>query len=86
MEDTRISSPKITNYEFTRILGIRVQQIKEGAFIDPQFVDLRDPMEIAKAEIKNNLCPIKIVRWISPEKKEEYHLSELVINPKYYEI
>jgi DNA-directed RNA polymerase subunit K/omega len=54
--------PLLTKYEKTRILGIRAQQIAEGAATLVDVGDLRDPKEIARKELNEGKCPFLIVR------------------------
>lgn len=76
-DDERMSSHKMTRYEYNRIIGTRTQQLVSNA--KPMIHDSEglDYSEIALMEIHNNVCPFKIKRPQFNGKYEIWKLSEL---------
>lgn len=61
-DEQRMTSQIMTLEEFTEAVGIRATQIERGA---PVFTDVSgysDPIEMAKKEIFDGRCPLKLVR------------------------
>jgi len=61
----RIGPPWLTKYEKARIIGARALQLALGAppLVPVKELGLRDPVEIAAAELKLKLLPMVIRRW-----------------------
>ena len=72
--------PFLTKYEKTRILGIRISQLNEGA---KPFVDIHhkiiDNHIIAEKELKEKVLPFIIMRPLPNGKKEYWRLEDLEI-------
>lgn len=77
----RITSNIITEFEFSKIIGIRATQIQDGSKIYVDIGNLTNPIEIARKEIFNNKCPLSIKRFIGiyDNKKlfEVWNVNEL---------
>jgi DNA-directed RNA polymerase subunit K/omega len=52
----------ITNYEKTRLIGVRATQISQGAKIFTDIGNLTDPILIAEKEYLEGVIPICIIR------------------------
>lgn len=63
-EDLTITSRTITLYEYTRIVAIRSKQIAQHGRVYTDVVGLLDPEEMAKKEIRDRKCPLRIHRPI----------------------
>ena len=75
------SEPIMTKYEYTKILGIRAQQIAMGA--EPLIEvtkDLDNVVEIAKEEIRQRKTPIILERKIGLNDIEYWKLEDLIIH------
>ena len=83
----RISKNKLTRYEFVRIIGERIQQLKKGAKplikVSKESESLTEE-EIAIEELKLNMMPFKIRRPVkdhyeiwSIEELDKKHLESL---------
>ena len=67
-----ITEPILTKYEYTKILGMRAQQIANNS--EPLITvtkDLNNPIDIAKEEIRQRKSPIILKRKIG-ENQYEY--------------
>lgn len=76
----RKSFPRMTRYEFVRIIGTRKQQLSLGA---KPFIKNKDEFtinEIVIEELKNKLIPFKIRRKMPNNILEEWEISELSID------
>ena len=75
------SEPIMTKYEYTKILGIRAQQIAMGA--EPLIEvtkDLDNVVDIAKEEIRQRKTPIILERKIGLNDIEYWKLEDLTIH------
>lgn len=75
----RFSRPILSKYEAASVVGMRAQQIVQGA---APLVDAPtdDPIEIAQAELKAKIIPVAIRRILPNGTPEYWRLSEL----RYY--
>jgi DNA-directed RNA polymerase subunit K/omega len=82
INDTKISKPIMTIYEFDKIIALRTQQIASGAplFIDNITTDVKSNMElrqIALKELTEGRLPFMIERKLPNNKKEYYRVRDL---------
>ena len=77
--EERKSIPFLTKYEQARIIGIRGQQISQGApiLVDPE--GLESPVEIALKELRERKLPFIIQRVLPNNKCEYWRIDELKI-------
>lgn len=77
----RIGAPRLTRFEYARILGARALQISMGA---PLLLDLgpddeeSDPLVIAVREIKAGVVPINIRRILPDGSSQDIPLTWLI--------
>jgi DNA-directed RNA polymerase subunit K/omega len=82
LNDTKISKPIMTIYEFDKIIALRTQQIASGAplFINNITTDVKSNMElrqIALKELTEGRLPFMIERKLPNNKKEYYRVRDL---------
>ena len=81
--DERVSMRRLSKYEYISLLGIRTEQLKRGSmplFKDVSyFLDNKKYEQIAEREIKNKICPYKVLRKLPNGKYEIFKLEELEI-------
>jgi DNA-directed RNA polymerase subunit K/omega len=87
-DDMRLTSDKVSIFEYTEIVGIRAEQI---ARFDNCFVSiegLTDPIKMAEREFSMRKCPLKIRREVGfkvidgkPHKVIEYIDPNIAIHP-----
>lgn len=74
------SNNYMTVYEFTKIIGVRSEQIMHGSQVLIQ-TNSTDPIEIAKEELRAGMIPLRIRRTL-PEKggvrTEDWSVSEFL--------
>ncbi len=72
----RIGPPKLTRFEYARIVGARALQLSMGAMplIDVSKLPSKDPVIIAEEELKRGILPITICRRLP---NGEYQLIPL---------
>lgn len=77
--DKRDTRPYINKFEFTKLYGVRTQQILNGSppliHVPPNVTDARD---IVKLEFSQKVIPIIIRRYISQSKYEDWRVSEFL--------
>ncbi len=74
---TRITTPFLTKYEKTRLLGTRALQISLNA---PSTVDTKDeydPLKIALMELKQRKIPLSVRRFLPSGDFEDFTIDEL---------
>lgn len=76
----RIRGKKLTRYEYARAVAARALQLALGAppLIDIEELSLKDPVEIAREEVKRGVVPIMIKRRYASGEEELIPLSEAV--------
>jgi DNA-directed RNA polymerase subunit K/omega len=82
LNDTKISKPIMTIYEFDKVIALRTQQIASGAplFINDMTTDVKSNMElrqIALKELTEGRLPFMIERKLPNNKKEYYRVRDL---------
>jgi DNA-directed RNA polymerase subunit K/omega len=75
----------LTKYEYTRILGMRAQEIAKGSQVYVDVGDIKDPIQMAEKEIREGKCPYIIERpipgkIINKPEMEPRRVSELLLN------
>lgn len=74
------SKPVMTKYEFTKILGLRSQQICEGALPLVKVPEgMTDSTEIALLELREKKIPFLIKREFSDNYREYWKVKDLQI-------
>lgn len=58
----------LTKFEIPAIIGLRAQQISEGAPIYVDIGDLKDPSKIAEKELREGKCPLLVERPLPARK------------------
>ena len=76
----RTGNIPLTDYERTRMIGIRVEQLKQGAHPMIKFDESVDAFKIAEIELDKNLLPFIIRRRMPNNKYEDFSLHELEKN------
>jgi DNA-directed RNA polymerase subunit K/omega len=71
----------MTHYEFVRIIGLRTQQISEGAPSTIIKADARDASDLALAELLGGVCPLLIDRPLPNGTIETVDSNKLIITP-----
>ena len=74
------SPPFLTIYERTKILGMRTNQLAQGAkpyIVVPEHIT--DVQEIAKLEIEQRKLPLIVKRHMPDGSYEKFRLSDLII-------
>lgn len=77
--EMRRTSEIMTIAEYTRVISERAKQIDNGS---PIFCDIKrefDPIEIARLEIQQKRCPIKITRHITKFLVEEWDVNSMLV-------
>lgn len=77
---SRITTPYLTRFEYTGVIGTRALQISKGAPIHTETNGEMNPMEIAKKELSEGKVCMKIKRRLPDGSYEEWGLDELVVD------
>jgi DNA-directed RNA polymerase subunit K len=77
----RAKGKKLTRYEYARAVAARALQLALGAppLIDIEELGIRDPIEIAKEEIRRKVLPMVIRRRYPNGEEELIPLTEAEI-------
>ena len=79
-DETHKTVPILTKYEKTRILGIRVSQLNEGA---PRYINVNETIIdnniIAEKELRLKKLPFIVTRPLPNGEKEHWRLQDLEI-------
>jgi DNA-directed RNA polymerase subunit K/omega len=77
---TNITSNKMSKYEYTKVLGMRAQQITMGA--EPLITitnDMKSAIEVAEEELRQRKTPYIIARKINNKKTDFWKIQDMVI-------
>ncbi len=74
----KIGPPRLTKYEFARIVGARALMLSFGA---PPFVkdNFKNTFEMAEYEIRNKLLPIIVRRTLPDNQYQDIPLNFLTV-------
>lgn len=75
-----ITSNKMTKYEYTKILGMRAQQITMGS--NPLINitrDMKSAVEVAEEELRQRKTPYIVARKINSNKTDFWKIEDMVI-------
>lgn len=72
----------MTHYEYTRIRGIRLQQLEDGCQPFVEISDCNSNIEIFNKEVNEKKLPFIIERKINASKSEYLKASEMKIDSK----
>ena len=77
---TNITSNKMSKYEYTKVLGMRAQQITMGSnpliTITP---DMKSAVEVAEEELRQRKTPYIVARKINNKKTDFWKIEDMVI-------
>ena len=76
-DNKRMTSDIMTSFEFSEVIGIRMQQISEGGQVFTDTDGLMDPHDMAIKELFDRKCPLKIIRQISKFSQEEWKVNDM---------
>ncbi len=76
-----ISKPFITKFEYTKVIGLRAEQLEKGITPRVEFSGKFDALKIAEKEFKENKLDYIIERKLPDGKIEAFHVRDL---KKYY--
>lgn len=79
VSEVRITSPIMTKYEKSHVLGTRAMQISMNAPILVDVGDEIDPLEIAKLELKEKKIPFVVKRKLPDGTCEKWKISEMIL-------
>ena len=79
LKEDRITSPYMTKYERTRILGTRALQISMNAPVMVDIGNIVDPLKIAEIELEQKTIPLIVRRYLPNGKYEDWSIKELII-------
>ncbi len=75
--EERITPPVMTKYEMVRIIGVRAKQLSLGAKVLLKNPGDLSSLDLAKLELKHNMCPFIIKRPLPNGQIEYWKISEL---------
>ena len=71
--------PFLTKYERARLIGVRAQQLSNGATALVDTTNLKDVVQIAEEELKQRVIPLIIRRSLANGKYEDWKIDEFTI-------
>lgn len=78
-KDLRRTSEIMSYAEYARVIAERAKQIENGS---PMFIESKNehsPINIAEKEVRQKMCPLKIIRYLTKNIKEEWSVNEMII-------
>ena len=75
-----VTGNKMTKYEYTKVLGMRAQQITMGA--EPLIKisnDMKSAIEVAEEELRQRKTPYIIARKINKKKTDFWKIEDMII-------
>lgn len=78
--ENRITKPRLTKYEYVRLLTDRTKQLSLGAKPMIKNIENLSDLQIARLEITNNVVPLIIERPLPNGQFEVWKISELEID------
>lgn len=72
----KVTTPYITKYEKSRILGTRATQISMNSPVMVDIGQLSDPLEIALKEFEERKIPLLIRRFLPNGEYEDWKLTD----------
>ena len=79
-KENRITSPYMTKYERTRILGTRALQISMNAPVVVDIDNIVDPLKIAEIELEQKTIPLLVRRYLPNGTYEDWSIKELIMS------
>ena len=79
-KDNRTTKPRLTKYEYVRLLTDRTKQLSLGAKPMIKNTENLSDLQIARLEIKHNIIPLIIERPLPNGQYEVWKISELEID------
>ena len=79
MSNDKITSPLMTKFEYTRLIGIRAMQISMNAPVIVDTENMIDPINIAKKEIQEKKVPLIIKRKLPNGTFEHWNIRDMII-------
>lgn len=77
-ENKKVSIPILSKFEKARILGMRIQQLTDGALPLIDTKGLTNYIEIAEEELRQKKTPYIIKRRLANNKYEFWSIDELI--------
>jgi DNA-directed RNA polymerase I, II, and III subunit RPABC2 len=65
--------------EYARVISERAKQIENGSPIFIESKNEHSPINIAEKEVRQKKCPLKVVRYLTKNIKEEWSVNEMII-------
>lgn len=84
-KNTKVTDPIMTPYEYAKLLSVRAKQLSVGSPLKVEWNGPYDPINIAKYEIEQRVCPLIIERHIPDASRplgyriEEWSLKDMDI-------
>ncbi len=78
-KDLRRTSEIMSYAEFARVISERAKQIENGSPIFIKLMNKHNPIDIAEEEVRQKKCPLKVVRYLTKNIKEEWSVNEMII-------
>jgi len=76
-----ITTNKMSKYEYTKVLGMRAQQITMGAVpLINVNDDMKSAIEVAEEELRQRKTPYIIARKINSKKTDFWKIEDMVID------
>jgi DNA-directed RNA polymerase I, II, and III subunit RPABC2 len=77
MPEKRITHDYMSSFEYCEAVSIRARHIENGSTTFVPIEPGDDPISIAKREIAEKKCPLKIRRMLTSTTAEEWDVNEL---------
>lgn len=75
----RITSEIMTKFEYARVIAIRAKQLEKGGLAFTEIGNITDYKKIAEKEVYDKKCPLDLIRYVSDNVIERWHVNEMGI-------
>ena len=74
----KITLPILTKYEKARIIGVRMQQISDGAVPMIDTTGMSDIKEIVEMELEQRMTPLMVRRYLFSNVYEDWKIEDFL--------
>lgn len=74
----KITLPILTKYEKARIIGVRMQQISDGAVSMIDTTGMSDIKEIVEMELEQRMTPLMVRRYLFSNVYEDWKIEDFL--------
>jgi len=75
--NNRMTSEIMSKFEYTNVIATRAKQLEKNPMVFTDINNITDYKEMAEKEVRDKKCPLDIIRHISDNVIERWHVNEM---------